>query len=171
MIYMREIPKKNYFILLGLIIGTLILLYYATNLYENTRSYRDRNMDGIPTITIDELSNYVKENPNMVLYIRDIKDYKTKSFENSLKRLVGSDSFNNEFIYIDTVDSDDIKILDNYFSSNLEYNKNVIVSRSNILIFKDGRIVDALYQDDTEINIRDVRMFFLKHGIIGDEVE
>lgn len=83
----RVIPKKNYYILAVLLIGTLLLLYFCVNWYQ---AYEESKMkepviaSSISEVKEEELSNYLMDNPNIVIYFTSSKDTTIKEFEEEL---------------------------------------------------------------------------------------
>ena len=69
---MKEIPKKNYFILAIIVVLTILLVFYLKSWYEaTTLSNLPRTImaDSLPEVKIEEFDNFIQENPNIVIYI------------------------------------------------------------------------------------------------------
>jgi hypothetical protein len=122
---------------------------------------------------IDNLKNYVIDNPNSLLYISFGNDISIKDFENQFKDLISGYNISSNFIYVDLnaiTDKNFISnIKENFFSDSLK-NKNIeLAKQSNIFIFEDGKIVDILYNSKQKINLADVERFLISHEVIEND--
>lgn len=176
----RKIPNKNY-ILVGVIsVVTIIFLSYFTFWYKSNKEYYNNNSvmsgylaeiqeDGI----IDNLTNYVLDNPNTLLYVSFGNDVSIKDFENEFKYLISKHNISSDFIYIDlnlVSDKNFISNIQNNFLSEDLKNKNIKLDKqSNIFVFENGKIVDVLYNSKQTIDLEDVQRFLIKHGVIEND--
>lgn len=176
----RKIPTKNYIIVGIIATATIVVLGYFVFWYKNNQEYYKNNSvmsgylsevqeDGI----IDNLTNYVLDNPNGLLYISFGNDSSIKNFENDFKNLIGKYNIKSNFIYVDlnsVTDKNFIKnIQENFFSTDLK-NKNInLTKQSNIFVFENGNIVDVLYNSKQQINLDDVKRFLEKHEVIEND--
>lgn len=175
---LREIPKKNY-ILVGIIsVVTIFALVYFTFWYKNNKKYYDTESilsgylaeiqeEGI----IDNLTNYLIDNPNILLYMSFGNDSSTKEFENEFKDLINKHNIISEFIYIDLnliTDKNFVSDMKStFFSDKL---KNISLEKqSNLLLFENGKVANVLYSSKQQINIEDVERFLIRHGVIKND--
>lgn len=173
---MKEIPKKNYIILLGLSIGTIILLVYISSLYKSYQLNKDKDYEiqtVLSTITIDDLDNYIQENPNVIIYISKSDNELIDIFEIDFKKYIKEKELSSEIVYLNTSNiaiSDRDKIAA-YFNDEFKRLSLDLLDNSNLLLFKDGKIVDIMYLTKKDIDIKDVKVFLEKNNIQGDENE
>lgn len=175
---LREIPKKNY-IFVGIIsVVTIFALVYFAFWYKNNKKYYDTESilsgylaeiqeEGI----IDNLTNYLIDNPNILLYISFGNDSSTKEFENEFKDLINKHNIISEFIYIDLnliTDKNFVSDMKSTFFSDKLKNIN-LEKQSNLLLFENGKVANVLYSSKQQINIADVERFLIRHGVIKND--
>ena len=176
----RKISKKNY-VLVGLIlVVTVIFLGYFTFWYKSNQEYYRNNsvMSGYLSEiqengVIDNLTNYVLDNPNTLLYVSYGNDSSVKRFEDEFKRLIVTKNISSNFIYIDLNYVTDknfvLNIKNSFFSEELK-NKNLkLEKQSNIFIFENGKIIDVLYGNRQNISLTDVTRFLIRHEVIEND--
>ena len=68
---MREIPKKNYVIFAVVIVISLFIVGYFVRWYQMTNGREETTMmDGVVSeVRYDELTSYLQDNPNVIVYI------------------------------------------------------------------------------------------------------
>lgn len=176
----RKVPIKNY-VIVGLIsVITFLLLGYFVFWYKNNLEYQNNNSimsgylseiqeDGV----IENLTSYLIDNPNMLLYMSYGNDASVKDFENEFKKLIDEHNISSNFLYIDLNSITDknfvSKLKDSFFSQSLN-NKNIdLHKQSNIFLFESGQIEDVLYNSKEKINLIDVKIFLMKHGVIEND--
>ena len=177
---MRKTPKKNYIIVGIISILTIIIVGYFTFWYKETKEYNDNHsiMSGYllemgEDEVIVNLSNYVLDNPDAVLYISYGNDIEVKEFENEFKKFIHQNDIKQLFIYIDLNRIKDKKFINDFkntfFDEELK-NKNVVIEKQpNIFIFKDGKVESALYYTKQKINMMDVKSYLEnKEGVEND---
>lgn len=164
----REIPLKNYMILIGTIIATILLCLYITQWYKKAE---ESNIEQgilakeLPQVTVEEFQNYVTENPNIILYISVSTDEKMKRFEKNIYDFIIEENIRNHFVYMDASKIDQkalIEILQN--KSNTP--KNNYTHIPNIYVFKDGKIEDMLYTSSTALHSKEAIRFIKKQDVV-----
>lgn len=177
---MKKIPKRNYIIVGVISILTFLIVGYLAFWYNETKEYNANNsiMTGyLSEIGEDEvaanLSNYILDNPNIVLYASYGDDSSVKDFENEFRKFINQNNIKQSFIYIDLSRIDDKNFIndfkDNFFSGELK-NKNFNVEKQpNLYIFKEGKIESVLYYTKQSINMTDVKIFLEKQEVIEDD--
>ena len=176
----RNIPKKNY-VLVGIIsVVTFLILGYFTFWYQNNLEYYNNisvmsgylaqiQEDGV----IENLSNYLVDNPNTLLYVSFGNDASIKDFENHFKDLISHYNINSEFIYIDLNQINDKQIMskieEKFFTDVLKKNNFDLKNQSNIFLFRDGMVEDVLYISKQIINLADVTRFLIKNEVIEND--
>lgn len=98
---MRKIPRKNYYIVVLLIVITVLITLFLSNLYKN----RSRDFSLIYNysnkITSDELDEYLLEMSDIIIYVADKYDNSNKKFEEKFKNKIDSLNLKDKLIYID----------------------------------------------------------------------
>ena len=174
----RKIPPKNY-VLVGIIsVATILFLGYFVFWYKNINKYYENNsiMSGYLSEIkeegiVDNLTNYLMDNPDVLLYMSFGNDISIKNFENQFKNLIDEYNISSEFIYVDLNLIKDknfiLNIQENFFNDKLQ--KINLKKQSNILVFENGEIVNILYSSEEKINISDVRRFLVRCGVIKND--
>lgn len=173
---MRQIPKKNYIILFGLSIGTVILLIYVSSLYKSYQFSKDKNYEiqsVLSTITMSDVDNYIQENPNIVLYISNSDNESVNSFETEFKKYIKDNDLSHEIVYLNTtgITNDDFNKIANYYNDAYKVMSINLLGTSNLLFFEDGKIEDIMYLSNKDINIADVKIFLEKNNVLGERDE
>ena len=81
---MREIPKKNYFILFIVIVLSLLIAFYFRKWYKAYEdSYLSKSIVGnyLFQINYKELDNYLVENQSAIIYVSKVGNEKIRNFE------------------------------------------------------------------------------------------
>lgn len=176
----RTIPRKNY-ILAGIIcVLTIIIASYLAFWYKSNKEYNENNsiMTGyLLEIGEDEvilnLTNYVLDNPNTILYMSYGNDATVKDFEKEFKNVINEYNIKASFIYIDLNMISNKKfsseLKDTFFSEEL-INKGIeVLKQPNLFIFEDGKIIDVLYSAKQQINIDDIKRYLTSKEVINND--
>lgn len=177
---MKKIPRKNYIITGIISILTFLIVGYFAFWYTETKEYSgdDSVMTGYlleigEAGLIDNLSNYLLDNPNTILYITYGSNAPIKNFEKEFKQFIKDNNIKQSFIYIDLNKVKDKKSLfelkNNFFSEGLKNKKVEVEQQPNLFVFKEGKIVSILYYVKQSINMTDVKVFFENEGIIEND--
>lgn len=169
----RVVPIKNYYILAIIAIVTIGLVFYLASWYQDSQA----NKPGVSVLSgtvsevkADELSNYLLDNPNIVIYFASSKDEKSKDFEKEFKKYLLKEEINNEFIYLDISGINDNSFykdfVDKYYDADLK-NKNISLDYfPNMVLVKDGKAKDVLVKYDSTIELGEVEEFLKRHEVI-----
>lgn len=166
---MRVIPKKNYFILVVVIVVTLFSVFFIREKYLEQKNYdniTNARIDFIFELKEKELENYLMENREVVIYIASSSDETVKDFEIELKKYVLKEQLGKELIYIN-LNNVSKKFLTNlknkYFSEQLKNSKIELTESPNMMIVDNGEIVSIMYEKNKQINIDDVKNYLTKY--------
>lgn len=169
----QNIPIKNYIILGILVVVTIFLTFYLSSWYKTSKEYKSQHSvvaDLLSTIKIEDIDNYLIDNPNIVIYMASSKDNQIVDFENDFKNFVLKEEINDELVYLDTstITSDnDYQRVERFFSDKLQKDNIKLVNKTNLLVVKDGKIFDIMYTSEKrEINIEDVEQFLKIYEVI-----
>lgn len=155
---MREIPKKNYMILVVLLAVTVFLTLFLSNIYRNKEKLTSNFYQYANKITPESFDEFMTENEDVIIYIGDKYDLTLEKVEKELSKKIDELNIKHGLIYIDKeyVDKKFIKKLKGY-DINVDLNrlpvvvvvveeevlKNVIVnSNTNIDELIDGEIFE-----------------------------
>ena len=100
--YLKNIPLKNYIVLLLISIITILLTFYLRNIYQNQKEYENNNnarMGFLQTIKEDEISSFITENRDFILYVSNASDENLKDYELNLKNEIIDRDYTKSFIY------------------------------------------------------------------------
>lgn len=176
----NKISVNNYFFALLISFLTILIVGYFAFWYKSNKEYTMNNSVMSNYLAeigedeiIDNLTNYVIDNPNCTLYMSFGNDLTIKDFENQFKDLINQNNIKSEFIYADLnlINSKNFvtKIQEEFFSEELK-NKHINLTKfTNLFVFKDGKIVDLLYSSKQQINLSDVTIFLIRNGVISND--
>lgn len=142
----REIPKKNYIILFVLIIGTILLGVYLHNIFIESDTNTPLMDDYISVINYNELSDYLLENKDIIIYSSYLGDTEIRAFEKEFRNVINRYELNEKILYLNLTNySDEIKI-----SLSNQYNLNglTIVDAPCLVFFQNGTLVDIYHLKD-----------------------
>ena len=140
---MKNIPVKNYFILLIMLIGVIIVTFVGKNYYNNNLKKVNSLYKYANHINRDELKEYLGESSSLIIYIADKYDLNNEDAEDLIKDKIIELNLYNNFIYVDSRVFND-KFL-GYFNNKYHTNFN-IDNLPTIIIYDDG-IVENIYYD------------------------
>lgn len=176
----KKIPLKNYILVIIISIFTILILGYFVFWYKSNEKFYMENsvMSGYLSeineeSAIENLSNYVLDNPDTFLYVSFGNDSTVKDFELKFKDFIKTENIRSNFIYLDLNLINDkkfiINIKNSFFSEELKNNEISLEKQSNIFVFKNGKIIDVLYTSKQTINLFDVNRFLIKYGAIEND--
>ena len=158
---MREIPKKNYFILFIVIVLSLLIAFYFRNWYKAYEdSYLSKSIVGnyLFEINYKELDNYLVENQSAIIYVSKVGNEKIRNFEKKFINAINQNDLKNKILYLD---------LSNYKGdTNNKYtiNDKDITSVPNISVFKNGKLDDIYVIDVDGYNIEKIISYLILKG-------
>ena len=169
---MKKIPAKNYVILFVILLATVASAFYVRTWYITNKEYYSRNSvvkDIVREINIDELSNYIVENPKFILYVSSGVNSEIKSFEGDLRKLIKKHDISEDVVYLNVHNVSTNYLYDSLkgFSGSDKIGKNIIDSNSSLYIFIDGKIVGVLNNLSTFSN-KHIESYLKKWGFIND---
>lgn len=160
----KIIPFKNYIILSIVLILSIILVIYFYMWYSEI----EKNNIGMPimdeylnVINFNEISDYLIENKDVVLYVSVLDNDNTKKFEKKFKKVIYNYSLNNSMLYLNLTDENS-KIIDSFMKDNN------INSLPCIIKFRNGRVISVYNISDRNYDI-DLLISYLRiEEIIND---
>lgn len=127
---MRQIPKKNYYILVVLLVVTILLTLSLSYVYRNKEKLVSNFYEYSNKIKPQEFDEYMTENSDFIIYISDKYDLTYEEFENNFKDKIERLNLKNNLIYMDKND------INKEFLNKLkkEYNINIEIKDIPIVI-------------------------------------
>lgn len=163
---MKEIPRKNYLIYLGVCLATFLLLFLFINRVRTMNIEKKSVLTGfLYEITddniLDNLESYAIDNSNFFLYISNHNN--SSDFDMEFKQFIIDYSLKDNVIYLNgwnKLSSNFVKSFKSrMFSSDLNDVSIIALRQSNIYEFKNGKVARILYNQKEKINMSDVRIF------------
>lgn len=158
---MREIPKKNYFILFIVIVLSLLIAFYFRKWYKAYEdSYLSKSIVGnyLFQINYKELDNYLVENQSAIIYVSKVGNEKIRNFEKKFINAINQNDLKNKILYLN---------LNNYKGdTNDKYTINDmnITSVPNISVFKNGKLDDIYVIDVDGYNMEKIISYLILKG-------
>ena len=158
---MREIPKKNYFILFIVIVLSLLIAFYFRKWYKAYEdSYLSKSIVGnyLFQINYKELDNYLVENQSAIIYVSKVGNEKIRNFEKKFINAINQNDLKNKILYLD---------LSNYKGdTNNKYtiNDKDITSVPNISVFKNGKLDDIYVIDVDRYSMEKIISYLVLNG-------
>ena len=159
----REIPPKNYIYLVILILGSIFILLYAYQWYNTYRKSKLNTSimnEYLTVINYNELSNYITENKDAIIYVSILGDEKINKFENSFKNTIARNNLKNTMLYLDvTNENQDI------VRSELQ----ITTSYPCIVVYTNGQITDTYSIAKTKFNNKKIVRYLNRIGAISSD--
>lgn len=154
----REVPKKNYYILIVMLIGVVILTFAIAsivNVVKNNNVSSGYINRYVSEIAYSELDTYLVEPAsNTFIYVTYTGDENIYKLEKDLKKLVNNYELANEFIYVNVTD----EMVDEDFINELNDKLNITEKISQlpvILYYKDGVLTDIVDSEENLFSVAD----------------
>lgn len=158
---MREIPKKNYFILFIVIVLSLLIAFYFRKWYKAYEdSYLSKSIVGnyLFQINYKELDNYLVENQSAIIYVSKVGNEKIRNFEKKFINAINQNDLKNKILYLN---------LNNYkgdINNKYTINDMNITSVPNISVFKNGKLDDIYVIDVDGYNMEKIISYLILKG-------
>ncbi len=168
---MREVPVKNYVLYTIVGIVSLLVVFYIAHLYNTNKEYRQNN--SVLSLVVfevkdNELESYLVENPNIVIYMASSKDMDVKPFEDKFNNYIKDQQISKEIVYLDTSKVSDKgfykKTIKKFFDKDISISN--LANKTSLLIVKDGRVVDYINKNSSNINIEQVEYVLKKYEVV-----
>jgi len=164
----RIIPVKNYFILLLILIAVILLSMYITSWFRiNQKQNLPKGaMNGyLKELKIEEIENFVVENPNIILYVSSSDNEEIVVVENKIKEYIKEKNISDSFVYLDTKDLDN-ETIEKEFSKIGKAKEHVYFIKPNVYSIKEGTISAFLYENERPLNAKETIKFIEKQEMI-----
>ncbi len=138
---MREIPKKNYFIMLAIILSIIATTILLANIYNNKLKTTSVMYNYLSEIKIKDIDTYILEKPNTIIYISDKNNISNDKIEKKLKDNIIKHSLKDYFVFLN-LNGENINYIDKL---NKKYNGNIKKQIPSLIVFEEGKIVNIYY--------------------------
>ena len=136
--------KKNYIILVVLIICTILITLFFSRMYLNKTKEYSTFYSESNKITVKEIDQMSLEEPDVIYYISDKYDLNNADFELKLKTKLEGKNLLSKLVYIDTK-----KSLINKFKT--IYKLKIDIDKYPILVFVvDKKVIKTIYVNDNQ---------------------
>ena len=160
---------RNYIICILLFIVCFGLVLYLREVYK----FNEAEQKKIPVIQgyiseiyNDDLEHYITENPDGVIYMCIANDENCRTFEREFKKLLKKDEYNDNLVYLNLIDVDQDKFLEE-FNSKYIYKVKLSKEYPAFVLFEDGKVKSILQEKDKKLDIVKVK-HFLELSEIGE---
>lgn len=166
----RNIPTKNYIILISVLIITVFITLFSCYFYREKTEYNIKNnnaMEFLSEIKKEEWDNYILENHDTIIYISSSMNSRNRKFELKIKNYINNKNLIKDFVYLDasTLDKEFYKKLNKNYLNNQIKHLDMLV-QPNILILRDKKISHILYlKRPKKFDIKDVEKFLGENWI------
>ena len=103
---MREIPVKNYFVLVSIAVAVVVISLILRGVYikkNGNIQYTSVVKEIVTEIKYDDLDNYLQENPTCVLFVNNSKK-KNKNVQKDTKKVILDNSIQQYVVYVEKTD-------------------------------------------------------------------
>ena len=154
----RVVPKKNYYILLLMILSVVIITFSIVsivNVIKNDKITSGYINKYVSEIQYDEIDTYLVEPAsNTFIYITYTGNDSVYKMEKDLKKIINNYELESNFIYVNVTEEMD----DNNFINNLNENLSITDKISKlpvILYYKDGVLTDKVEGKENIFKVAD----------------
>jgi len=163
----REIPKKNYFIFILMVVISLIISFYLLQWHQ---FYMDSNLS-VPilkdymkeTLHYNELSVFLEENNTRMVYVGISDDESCRNFEKLFRSEIEKYHLQNRLIYLNmsTANSKErMKFQSDYLQDN------TLFHYPSFIFFENQQVKD--FFPLTQQNLKEGLSFLERYGVIND---
>lgn len=126
---MKEIPKKNYYLLVVLLAVTVLLTLSLSSIYLNKEKLASNFYEYSNKITPEEFDQFMTENSDVIIYISDKYDLTLEDFEKKLQNKIDEKNLKHNLVFLDKKDIDNkfLTKLKNTYGININLEKTPIV--------------------------------------------
>ncbi len=152
---MRNIPKKNYFMVLCMALVVVVLVLVLMNVYNANKQdvYDSRVKEVVNVLKVDDIDNYLLEHLDSVLYVSDSTNIDHK-LDKQVRELITDNNLQQYFAYIEKTD----EVVKKY---KLDDNNPIFIA------YKDGE-VSEIYSSK-EYSIVEIESFLIRNEVLDSD--
>ena len=139
---MKKILSKNYIILIVLLVVTVFLTLFLSNLYTAKNKLVSNFYEYANKITPQEFDEYIVENPDTIIYISDKYDLAHETFETKFEKKIESLNLREKLVFMDkeNITQDFLSKIKNTYGINIE-----IENLPMLVIVIDNTVTKNIY--------------------------
>ena len=139
---MKKILSKNYIILIVLLVVTVFLTLFLSNLYTAKNKLVSNFYEYANKITPQEFDEYIVENPDTIIYISDKYDLAHETFETKFENKIESLNLREKLVFMDkeNITQDFLSKIKNTYGINIE-----IENLPMLVIVIDNTVTKNIY--------------------------
>ena len=161
---MRNVPKKNYFLLILLFAVTAFIVFFACNIYKSrTEKQYISVMDTFITeVKLDDLNGYTLENSQVVIFVSNKSDYSLKDVEEDYKKIITDYNLQHLFVYLNVSAAETLDSFNEMYNVSLTNNNLPI-----LVVIDEGKVVDSYVE--AEYSKANIISFLEKNEVIESD--
>lgn len=159
---LRKIPLKNYFILGGVILFTILILYYFymwIDAYNETKLNKPILDKYMTVINYNELEDYLIENPDAIIYVSILEDEKIREFEKKIKLAFRKHEIEKDILYLDITEDIKNKDIKKNMVDKYTVGINNITDVPLIMLIDDGAVKNIYSINDNDYDINKFKAY------------
>lgn len=168
---LRQIPIKNYFIVVIIFALSIGLAFFFRNWYNSYQDYEKTIpiLQGIISeVRYNEIDNFIIDNQSAIIYIGVADDDDCRNLEIKLKKVIEKRHLKNKIIYFNITDVENRTLLLQEFNGKYG-NGNDIYTYPAIVLIEDGRVVDYRSKSaNRDLLVSDIEQLLDEYGVQGD---
>ena len=150
----KNIPKKNYFILILIIILVVIIsliIFRFSGLYNQNKLKRSYLYNYVNEVNINDIKNILTEpNSELFILVTETNNDDVYKLEKNIMKIIKKYDLRDNFIYIDYTDNEDLDKLNDIFGTKIE-------KIPALLYYKNGELSEVVDSKDTLFNEGDLQ--------------
>ena len=138
---MREVPKKNYIIMLIIIITIVLVTIFLSNIYNNRFQKTSVLYNYLSEIKKKDLDAYLVEKPDIIIYASNKYNNSNEEQERKIMQQIIDNNIYEYIVYLNLED----KKLNILNSINKKYDGKLKNKLPVLIVFENGKIKEAYY--------------------------
>ncbi len=164
----KNIPKKNYVIVIVVAILVFLLSLYVRIIYLNNKDNKNKSIfesedSLVSTINIDDIDFVISESSDMILYIGYNGNPEIKSMERKLYREIVRNEYTDKVIYLNVTDLKDNNKYINKLKEKFPNIKGDISDAPMMVYIKNGEAVEAVNSEFKMVDYSVLEKLFIKY--------
>lgn len=144
---MKKVPTKNYFILLGIVLVTVIVTVALGNFYANRNRETSVLYNFLPKVTLEDLDTYLSESDTVAIYIDDKYNLEDNTKQEELKNKIIELNLSNNFVFLDSNNIN--KSFKREFQQ--KYHYDLTDDYPTIVVMNNRRVIDSYSELNVDI--------------------
>lgn len=167
----RKIPSRNYLYLLCIFVISMFVFWIIVKPFEKKDDEKSLLTNKLEKLSYESINAYITERQNIIVYLTDFSE-KSNDFENLFEDVVLKNEIDEDIVYMNTNDLKNNELLEienKFFNDKLKNSKVKLNIIPNLLVFKEGMIIDILYKTDTIYDENSIMVFLENYGVINND--